>query len=497
MREQPPDIQSPCRLEDNQSRDLQNDDPWSRRMVLSLDGGGIRGLTSLYILRELMSMTRDIERKYKNTSSTASPLIRPDGRERDSGSGEFSYSEQNSVGEFLPCHYFDYIGGTSTGGLIATMLGRLQFSVDEVIIHYQNIWTTMAAELSSSDALLPFRKSKRRRGNTSGLEQALSKILQTRQLQLNNLLYRVGIQRSPTGSESSTPNLLDDTFASDAEMCRTTVLSVQIDSKLGVSRPFLFRSYPSAEHDSHVTNGSTQITARDAGIMQVCRATSAAPVYFESVKLGDGNYKYRDGSIWAPNPAEVLYKEVKSMHPDVDKPVRCLISIGCGQSKHTHSPANSALSITKNRQDPDVVLQKKCLEGELEYFRLCGPLNLSDQKIKDWKTSRNGKETFQSLKAAADNYVKNESVRKQMEQCAKLLVDRRQARATTPRWGRFALGLCYVCPKCETKSRTVHFDDADDYIDHLQWIHEGPPPDDVLYYEYKRLLEHSRISTVR
>ena len=275
------------------------------------------------------------------------------------------------------------------------------------------------------------------------------------------------------------------------------MLSVQIDSKLGVSRPFLFRSYPSAEHNSHVTNGSTQTTARDAGITQVCRATSAAPVYFESVKLGDGNYKYRDGSIWAPNPAELLYKEVKSMHPDVDKPVRCLVSIGCGQSKHTHSPANSALSIAKNRQDPDVVLQRKCLEGELEYFRLCGPLDLSDQKIKDWKTSRNGKETFESLKAAADNYVKNESVRKQIEQCAKLIVDRRQARAATPRWGRFALGLCYVCSKCETKSRTVHFDDADDYIDHLQWIHEGPPPDDVLYYEYKRLLEHSRISTVR
>ena len=101
------------------------------------------------------------------------------------------------------------------------MLGRLRFSVDEVIIHYQNIWTTMAAELSSSDALLPFRKSKRRRGNTSGLEQVLSQILQTRQLQLNNFLYRVGIQRSPTGYESSTPNLLNDTFASDAEMCRT------------------------------------------------------------------------------------------------------------------------------------------------------------------------------------------------------------------------------------------------------------------------------------
>jgi patatin-like phospholipase/acyl hydrolase len=34
---------------------------------------------------------------------------------------------------------FDPIGGTSTGGLIAIMLGRLKMSVDEVIAEYCNI----------------------------------------------------------------------------------------------------------------------------------------------------------------------------------------------------------------------------------------------------------------------------------------------------------------------------------------------------------------------
>lgn len=36
MGEQPPDIRSPSSLDDNQPGDLQNDDPWLRRMVLSL-----------------------------------------------------------------------------------------------------------------------------------------------------------------------------------------------------------------------------------------------------------------------------------------------------------------------------------------------------------------------------------------------------------------------------------------------------------------------------
>ena len=60
--------------------------------VLSLDGGGVRGLSSLLILREIME---DIERRI--------------------GADETP----------KPCEYFDLIGGTSTGGLMAIMLGLL------------------------------------------------------------------------------------------------------------------------------------------------------------------------------------------------------------------------------------------------------------------------------------------------------------------------------------------------------------------------------------
>ena len=59
--------------------------------ILSLDGGGVRGLSSLLILREIME---DI-------------------------------APQVEVTELKPCEYFDLIGGTSTGGLIAIMLGAL------------------------------------------------------------------------------------------------------------------------------------------------------------------------------------------------------------------------------------------------------------------------------------------------------------------------------------------------------------------------------------
>ena len=41
--------------------------------------------------------------------------------------------------QFLPCHYFDYMAGTSTGGLIAIMLGRLRMNIDDCIEEYETL----------------------------------------------------------------------------------------------------------------------------------------------------------------------------------------------------------------------------------------------------------------------------------------------------------------------------------------------------------------------
>jgi patatin-like phospholipase/acyl hydrolase len=60
--------------------------------ILSLDGGGVRGLSSLMILREIMEdigQRKEVDKPPK------------------------------------PCEYFDLVGGTGMGGLIAVMLGRL------------------------------------------------------------------------------------------------------------------------------------------------------------------------------------------------------------------------------------------------------------------------------------------------------------------------------------------------------------------------------------
>ncbi|KAG4257587.1 pfs [Fusarium proliferatum] len=70
--------------------------------LFALDGGGVRGLSSLMILQNLMS------------------TIDPDAPPK-------------------PCDYFDMIAGTSSGGLIAIVLGRLRMTVDECIDAYTSL----------------------------------------------------------------------------------------------------------------------------------------------------------------------------------------------------------------------------------------------------------------------------------------------------------------------------------------------------------------------
>src|SRR5947207_3226177 len=64
--------------------------------ILSLDGGGVRGLSSLLVLQGIMKEVG------KHTERT----------------------KQDDIPH--PCEYFDLICGTSTGGLIAIMLGLLR-----------------------------------------------------------------------------------------------------------------------------------------------------------------------------------------------------------------------------------------------------------------------------------------------------------------------------------------------------------------------------------
>jgi patatin-like phospholipase/acyl hydrolase len=71
-----------------------------------LDGGGVRGLSELIIVEKLMVKLQE---------------------------------QQKAANPPKPCEVFDMICGTSTGGIIALMLGRLRMSVQEAQDQYRVI----------------------------------------------------------------------------------------------------------------------------------------------------------------------------------------------------------------------------------------------------------------------------------------------------------------------------------------------------------------------
>ncbi|SJK99991.1 uncharacterized protein ARMOST_03302 [Armillaria ostoyae] len=74
--------------------------------LLSLDGGGIRGVSELLVLDEIMRRVQ---------------------------------THENLPDAPKPCEYFDLIGGTGTGGLVAIMLGRLKMSTTEALRCYNTL----------------------------------------------------------------------------------------------------------------------------------------------------------------------------------------------------------------------------------------------------------------------------------------------------------------------------------------------------------------------
>ena len=78
-----------------------------------------------------------------------------------------------------PCHYFDFMYGTSTGGLIATLLGRLRLTVPQCLEIYREVGNDLFGTKRSG---LPFATKYDHRP----LEEAVKKIVKKHCLQHDN-----------------------------------------------------------------------------------------------------------------------------------------------------------------------------------------------------------------------------------------------------------------------------------------------------------------------
>ncbi len=75
-------------------------------------------------------------------------------------------------------------------------------------------------------------------------------------------------------------------------------------------------------------SNSNMFIGKDESIVDVARATSAAPVYLPSHKFGNPEHVYIDGGVYQNNPSEIALSLGKALKPTANR--ACVFSLGTG-----------------------------------------------------------------------------------------------------------------------------------------------------------------------
>ncbi|KAF2490863.1 FabD/lysophospholipase-like protein [Lophium mytilinum] len=489
--------------------------PWSRKIILSLDGGGVRGYSSLLVLKRIMFLVEEIElgarRRCKkasgeadndpsslyyapNESSAAYPWsdssvpsadtslclsngnvthIEDEYSDDDiSASVEKTFASDKLVSAFKPHHYVDYIAGTSTGGLSAIMLGRMEMSIDEALTQYDLVGNQVFGKprfLHSHFALTNYIKPKY---HSRHMEKAMKAVT------------KFGLAK-----ELSLSKITEDTvsFESNERRCRTIAVAHPSTNRAVTQTAYLFRSYdhlhPSPfSSQKRAPNHLNPGKANRQPIWQVGRATSAAPKYFSSISFDKTTF--RDGGMVANNPSKVALDEIDQLHEQ--KP-RVLLSIGTGavedddserqltqvsyikdwshiiglvsalatQSENTHGQMLQEVGRI-NRIDPNAAGSKGDQYSKLKYFRFNVDGGMKKIELDEWDPRKDGVATKATMLKLTKQYLKRPGTHKTLLKCARELVRVRRLRAKTDRWEQFACEFVYYCPEkiCRNVTRT-------------------------------------------
>ncbi|NIR32282.1 MAG: patatin [Gammaproteobacteria bacterium] len=233
------------------------------KRILALDGGGIRGILTLQILRRIESILRE----------------RVDGHEG-----------------FRMCDYFDLIGGTSTGAIIAAALA-MGYSVDDLDDIYRGL-----GEHVFRDEL--FR------------------------LGLFRAKFDVGPLREVLEREFEDVTLGD-------ERVRTGLAIVT--KRLDTGSAWILHNNPRGRYFG-TRPGSTAVPNADYPLKNIVRASTAAPHYFDPERIpvaADTEGAFVDGGVSPHNDPSLQLLLLATLrgyglHWPLGKDKLCLVSVGTG-----------------------------------------------------------------------------------------------------------------------------------------------------------------------
>ncbi|KAG8528968.1 uncharacterized protein KY384_006657 [Bacidia gigantensis] len=322
--------------------------------LLSIDGGGIKGLTALIILRRLM---RTVKVKLELAQDPK------------------------------PCEYFDLIGGTSTGGLIAIMLGRLGLTVDQCIDAYQVLAQAVFGHRSYGGIVLQGLRSKSVY-SISRLQEAIKETL------------------ASYGEEEEAA--LND---SGSHGCRMFVCA----SNQVTSQYELIRNY--------VSNAADQENY-DCTVWEAGSATAAAPMYFDSVTFARSRTEFTDGGLNINCPVNELVNEATRIWPA--KEIGCLVSLGTGWTQPSEIPKRldkfliGSVKMLTNAEKLVETFTKHPIGRELlksnRFFRFNVEQGMDQFELDDWKE-------LPRLSELTKFYLGRSEKAMAVERCAAVLID--------------------------------------------------------------------------
>ncbi|KAK9417273.1 putative PNPLA domain-containing protein [Seiridium unicorne] len=238
--------------------------------VLTLDGGGIRGIVELEVLNQI----------------------------------------EEALGGVAIQHFFDLMVGTSTGGLVALGLGPMQWRVSECIEQF----VTLCGEVFTrrTGGTLPVIGSfidnyHHSRYQTSTLVSAL-------QQAFSEDLFLFGGQQ-PAGSVSPVKVAVTAT-------------------NLAGNKTYLLANYNQprdAQKSNHYHFQRPETSDAELRIWEAARATSAAPRYFKSYHHDPSHKRYIDGAVLHNNPIRIADLERRILWPECPVP-DIILSLGTGSS---------------------------------------------------------------------------------------------------------------------------------------------------------------------
>ncbi|RPA85840.1 hypothetical protein BJ508DRAFT_168366 [Ascobolus immersus RN42] len=325
--------------------------------LLSLDGGGVRGLSSLMVLSAIMN----------------------------------EYNKNSDV-KRKPCEVFDLIGGTSTGGLIAVMLGHLQMDVDECITAY----------VEMSKAIF----SKKNRSSWNLIGKAIGKVkadgkFNTAEFEkvIKSVIARSRFQNA------------DASFQEDEDpKCKVFVCVTRAEN----STRAVLRNYKP-------TLG-IEASPIECKIWEACRATSAATMYFDPVAIGQFGEKYVDGGAGRNNPVYAVYDEAKLIFPNAVERIQCLISIGTGQqidkaygTTNLTSVLKSVVKMVTETEETARQFAKDHKKAEGNWYFRFNVRGLDDVSLEEYKK-------ISDLAARSRTYLSEVEVGMEIRRCKEALM---------------------------------------------------------------------------